>query len=200
MSDDDFEIRPGRIRDRSSGQGKARTLKAQLRALSNRAGHGGRSGDSGSRRGTGRLARGRIASLRATSRASQRRVIVKARIVRHRGSRFTAAPLAQLPPEALPMRPDRADELVAEAGGGGPDGGLVAGLGAVMLSRSTVRASVANRDWSEAGIGAQSGLEYALAVMNTSSSALNMRLKSGGMEPPPEGGRVGFGGSPGFRA
>ena len=25
MSDDDFEIRPGRIRDRSSGQGKART-------------------------------------------------------------------------------------------------------------------------------------------------------------------------------
>ena len=95
MSDDDFEIRPGRIRDRSSGQGKARTLKAQLRALSNRAGHGGRSGGSGSRRGTGRLARGRIASLRATSRASQRRVIVKARIVRHRGSRFTAAPLAQ---------------------------------------------------------------------------------------------------------
>ena len=95
MSDDDFEIRPGRIRDRSSGQSKARTLKAQLRALANRSGHGGRSGGSGSRRGTGRLARGRIASLRATSRASQRRVIVKARIVRHRGSRFTAAPLAQ---------------------------------------------------------------------------------------------------------
>ena len=95
MSDDDFEIRPGRIRDRSRGQGKARTLKAQLRALSNRAGHSGRSGGSGSRRGTGRLTRGRIASLRATSRASQRRVIVKARIVRHRGSRFTAAPLAQ---------------------------------------------------------------------------------------------------------
>ncbi|HQV03486.1 MULTISPECIES: DUF3363 domain-containing protein [unclassified Novosphingobium] len=95
MSDDDFEIKPGRIRDRAAGQRKARTLKAQLRALSNRAGHGGRSGRSGARRGTGRLARGRIASLRATARASQRRVIVKARIVRHRGSRFTAAPLAQ---------------------------------------------------------------------------------------------------------
>ena len=95
MSDDDFEIRPGRIRDRSSGQSKARTLKAQLRALANRSGHGGRLGGSGSRRGTGRLARGRIASLRATSRAGQRRVIVKARIVRHHGSRFTAAPLAQ---------------------------------------------------------------------------------------------------------
>lgn len=95
MSDDDFEIKPGRIRDRASGQRKARTLKAQLRALSNRAGHSGRSGSSGARRGTGRLARGRIANLRATSRASHRRVIVKARVVRHRGSRFAAAPLAQ---------------------------------------------------------------------------------------------------------
>ncbi len=95
MSDDEFEIRPGRIRNRSSGQSKERTLKAQLRALANRSGRGGRASGSGARRGTGRLARGRIASLRATSRASQRRVIVKARIVRHRGSRFTAAPLAQ---------------------------------------------------------------------------------------------------------
>ncbi len=95
MSDDDFEIKPGRIRDRASGQRKARTLKAQLRVLSNRAEHGGRSGSLSSRRGTGRLARGRIANLRATTRASHRRVIVKARIVRHRGHRFTAAPLAQ---------------------------------------------------------------------------------------------------------
>ena len=95
MSDDDFEIRPGRIRNRNSGQSKERTLKAQLRALANRSGHGGRASGPRSRRGTGRLARGRIASLRATSRASQRRVIVKARIVRHQGFRFTAAPLAQ---------------------------------------------------------------------------------------------------------
>ena len=95
MSDDDFEIRPGRIRDRSAGQSKARTLKAQLRALANRSGNGGRASGSGSRRGTGRLARGRIASLRASSRASHRRVTVKTRIVRHSGSRFTAAPLAQ---------------------------------------------------------------------------------------------------------
>lgn len=95
MSDDDFEIRPGRIRDRSAGQNKSRTLKAQLRALANRSGHGGRGYGSGSRRGSGRFARGRIASLRASSLASHRRVTVKARIVRHSGSRFTAAPLAQ---------------------------------------------------------------------------------------------------------
>jgi type IV secretory pathway VirD2 relaxase len=95
MSDDDLEIRPGSIRDRSAGHRKARTLKAQLRALANRSGRGSRSGSSGSRRSTGRLARGRIASLQASSRASQRRVIVKARIVRHHGPRFTAAPLAK---------------------------------------------------------------------------------------------------------
>jgi type IV secretory pathway VirD2 relaxase len=95
MSDDDFEIRPGRIRDRNAGQSKARTLKAQLCALANRSGNGGRASGSGSRRGTGRFARGRIASLRASARASQRRVTVKARIVRHSASRFTAAPLTQ---------------------------------------------------------------------------------------------------------
>ena len=95
MSDDDFEIRPGRIRDRGPMRSKERTLKAQLRTLANRSGRGGRASGTGSRRGTGRLARGRIASLRATSRAAQRRVVVKARIVRHRGGRFVAAPLAR---------------------------------------------------------------------------------------------------------
>lgn len=95
VSDDDFEIRPGRIRNRGTGQSKERTLKAQLRALANRSGRSVRAGSSGSRRSTGRLARGRIASLRASSRASQRRVIVKARIVRHQGNQFAAAPLAR---------------------------------------------------------------------------------------------------------
>jgi type IV secretory pathway VirD2 relaxase len=95
MEDDDFKVRPGRIRNRRPYQNTERTLKAQLRMLSNRAGHGGRLGSSASRRGTGRLARGRIASLRAIKGAGQRRVIVKARIVRHIGPRFTAAPLAR---------------------------------------------------------------------------------------------------------
>jgi hypothetical protein len=45
---------------------------------------------------------------------------------------------------------------------------LVTGLGAVSLSRSNIRSTVATRDWSEAGLGASSGIEYALAVMNTS--------------------------------
>lgn len=44
--------------------------------------------------GTGRNARGRRAGIAARSRAGNRRVIVKARVVRHKGVSFRAAPLA----------------------------------------------------------------------------------------------------------
>jgi hypothetical protein len=46
----------------------------------------------------------------------------------------------------------------------------VVGIGAVALSRSSVRATTASRDWSAAGVAAQSGIEYAIAVMNSSST------------------------------
>jgi type IV secretory pathway VirD2 relaxase len=49
----------------------------------------------GRSRGTGSLGRGRIARLRTTGRAGNRRVVVKARVVRHKGARFRAAPLAR---------------------------------------------------------------------------------------------------------
>lgn len=41
------------------------------------------------------MARGRRAGLAARSRATNRRVVVKARVVRHKGTRFRAAPLAR---------------------------------------------------------------------------------------------------------
>ena len=90
---DDFEIRPGRVRDRGSRSAKPRSLVAQVRALSNKAGRVGITGRSG--RGTGRHARGRIAALGMRSHHGQRRVLVKARVVRHAGSRFSAAPLSR---------------------------------------------------------------------------------------------------------
>ncbi|MDP3674537.1 MAG: DUF3363 domain-containing protein, partial [Novosphingobium sp.] len=61
--------------------------------MSNKAGRVGLAG--GGRRGTGRQARGRSAALRARTRQGQRRVLVKARVVRHAGSRFSAAPLSR---------------------------------------------------------------------------------------------------------
>lgn len=93
MSDDDFEIKAGRIKDRASGSAKPKSLVAQVRALSNKAGRVGIGSRRG--RGTGRHGRGRNAALRLRSHRGQRRVLVKARVVRHQGSRFSAAPLSR---------------------------------------------------------------------------------------------------------
>jgi len=93
MTDDDIEIRPGRIKDRAHGSAKPKSLVAQVRALSNKAGRIG-IGRRGSR-GTGRHGRGRNAALLLRSHRGQRRVLVKARVVRHQSSRFSAAPLSR---------------------------------------------------------------------------------------------------------
>lgn len=93
MSDDDFQIRPGKGRSRSSGSGRrAQSFVGQVVSYSMKGGHRlARSRYSG----TGRTARGRRAGLAARSRRANRRVIVKARVVRHKGARFRAAPLAR---------------------------------------------------------------------------------------------------------
>ena len=93
VNDDDLNIRPGRVRDRGSRSAKPRSLVAQVRALNNKAGRVGISASG--RRGTGRNARGRSAALRMGVRQGQRRVLVKARVVRNVGSRFSAAPLSR---------------------------------------------------------------------------------------------------------
>lgn len=93
VSHNDFEIRPGRVQDRGSRSAKPRSLVAQVRALSNKAGRVGITARSG--RGTGRHARGRIAALGMRAHHGQRRVLVKARVVRNAGSRFSAAPLSR---------------------------------------------------------------------------------------------------------
>lgn len=95
VSDEEFEIRPGQVRDRGSRTARSKTLKVQLRALSNKSGRVGISGAARSRRGTGRHGRGRSAALGMRARLGQRRVLVKARIVRHLGTRFSAAPLSR---------------------------------------------------------------------------------------------------------
>ena len=93
MSDDDFQIRPGKGRSRGSGSGRrAQSFIGQVVSYSMKGGHRlTRSRYSG----TGRTARGRRAGLAARSRATNRRVVVKARVVRHKGARFRAAPLAR---------------------------------------------------------------------------------------------------------
>ncbi|MGR4889402.1 relaxase/mobilization nuclease domain-containing protein [Sphingopyxis sp. LARHCG72] len=92
--DSDFRIRPGRGRDAGRGSGgKGQRLAAQVRRAAARQGltplrKGGRGG-------TQRLGRGRRAVAVARFRANGRRVVVKARVVRHKGMRYRAAPLAK---------------------------------------------------------------------------------------------------------
>lgn len=92
--EDDFLIRPGRGNDRGQpAGGRSMRLAAQVRRAAAKAGFTRRAASA--TRGTGRWGRGRIARLRMRSDPSRRRVIVKARVVRHKGTRFRAAPLAR---------------------------------------------------------------------------------------------------------
>lgn len=95
MADDEFDARPGRSRDAGArSYRKARTLVGRVMAASRKAGLTPvRRGNAG--RGTGRLGRGRRVALRQTRQAFRRRAIIKARVVRHRGTRFRSAPLAR---------------------------------------------------------------------------------------------------------
>jgi len=94
--DDDLRIRPGRIRDRGPGGRKAQSFVGQVMRAARKAGHTGYkfgSGASSGRRST--LGRGRFAAAARGFSRTQRRVVVKARVVRHRGTRFRSAPLAK---------------------------------------------------------------------------------------------------------
>jgi len=95
VADDEFDIRPGRSRDSDArAYRKAGTLVGRVLQVSRRSGYTplgrGRAGG-----GTGRLGRGKHAVFRGRSHAFQRRVIIKARVVRHRGTCFRSAPLAR---------------------------------------------------------------------------------------------------------
>lgn len=92
---EDFTIRPGKGRDGGAGSGRrGRSLAAQVRRAAARAGHVRRPSRSGGG-GTGQLARGRNAALNARFQRTGRRVVIKARVVRHHGARYRAAPLAR---------------------------------------------------------------------------------------------------------
>ena len=94
--DDDFNPRPGRIHHGNQGDKRPKSFVGEVMRAAKKAGHRGqtfkRSGGSG-RRST--FGRGRRAALSLGSRSSSRRVVVMARIVRHRGGRFRSAPLSK---------------------------------------------------------------------------------------------------------
>ncbi|MEM7397321.1 MAG: DUF3363 domain-containing protein [Pseudomonadota bacterium] len=91
--ENDIRIKPGRIRDKGPSAKRAQSFVGQVMQAARKAGHtgyrfGGPKG--GSRFGRGKFVR----TARGLSNA-RRRVVIKARIVRHRGQKFRSAPLAK---------------------------------------------------------------------------------------------------------
>ncbi len=94
--DDDFHVRPGRIRRGDRGAKRPTSFVGEVMAAAKKAGHigdrfsGGKFGRRPSTFGRGR----RVAALLSLH-STSRRVVMKARVVRHRGSRFRSAPLSK---------------------------------------------------------------------------------------------------------
>lgn len=93
--DDEVRIRPGRVRDGGRGAGKPQSFVGQVTRAVRKAGHTGPGlGRGVSARGGG-FGRGRAAAAALALRSPQRRVVIKARVVRQRGAGFRSAPLAK---------------------------------------------------------------------------------------------------------
>lgn len=93
--EDELRVRPGRVRDRGQGSGRPQSFVHQAIAAARRAGHTGPGLGGSARSGTSGFGRGRAAAARLALRSPTRRVVVKARVVRHRGGRFRSAPLSK---------------------------------------------------------------------------------------------------------
>jgi type IV secretory pathway VirD2 relaxase len=93
--DHEVRVRPGRIRDKGRGAVKPKSFVGQVMRAARKAGHTGKGFGREGRRGGSRFGRGRSAALALSLRSPSRRVVIKARIVRHRGHRYRSAPLTK---------------------------------------------------------------------------------------------------------
>ena len=94
--DDDFDPRPGRIHHGNQGAKRPKSFVGEVMRAAKKAGHRGQTfRRSSGTAGRSTFGRGRRAALSLASRSSGRRVVVMARIVRHRGGRFRSAPLSK---------------------------------------------------------------------------------------------------------
>jgi len=95
VREDNLRVRPGRIRDGGRGA-RPNTFVAQVMRAATKAGYAGTQFNSQLRRSSqSRFGRGRSAAFALSLRSPARRVVVKSRVVRHRGARFRRAPLSR---------------------------------------------------------------------------------------------------------
>lgn len=93
VRDDEVHVRPGRISHGNRGTKRPQTFVGEVMRAAKRAGHIGDSFRTSQARGRSRFGRGRRAAVSIRLRSNARRVVTKARVVRHQGHRFRSAPL-----------------------------------------------------------------------------------------------------------
>jgi hypothetical protein len=94
--DDEIRIRPGRIAAGHRGAKSPSSFVGEVMRAAKKAGHAGKGfGQVGTGKPRSTFGRGRRAALALSSRSPARRVVIMARVVRHRGRQFVAAPLAR---------------------------------------------------------------------------------------------------------
>jgi type IV secretory pathway VirD2 relaxase len=92
--DEDFHVRPGRIRHGNQNARRPKSFVGEVMRAAKKAGHIGQSfGRISAGASRSRFGRGRRAALSLSLRSTSRRVVMKARVVRHHGTRFRSAPL-----------------------------------------------------------------------------------------------------------
>lgn len=89
--DDDLRVRPGRIHPGNRGAKRPQTFVGEVMRAAKKAGHVGNSFRSSQGRSRSRFGRGRRAAVSIRLRSNARRVVMKARVVRHQGARFRSA-------------------------------------------------------------------------------------------------------------
>jgi hypothetical protein len=92
MRDDDLRVRPGRISHGNRGARRPQSFVGEVMRAAKRAGHVGDSVRSSQGRSRSGFGRGRRAAISIWLRSDVRRVVTKARVVRHQGNRFRSAP------------------------------------------------------------------------------------------------------------
>ena len=94
--DDNLRIRPGRIRDGGKTSQQSTRFVNEVMRAARQSGHTGyRIGSGSNRSGNASFGRGRFAKTAQGLTRTSRRVVVKARVVRHQGKRFRSAPMAK---------------------------------------------------------------------------------------------------------
>lgn len=89
--DDELRIRPGRIHHGNRGARRPQTFVGEVMRAAKKAGHVGSTFRSSQGKSRSRFGRGRRAAVSIRLRSDARRVVTKARVVRHQGARFRSA-------------------------------------------------------------------------------------------------------------